>query len=235
MSETLSNLYQTLINSPLFGISLSIFSYQIGLFVNRKWKHPMTHPLLIAILICCLFLGFTGISYESYNIGASMIGIFLGPATAVLAVSMYEQIEILKKNIIPIVVGTAVGSITAIGSILFMGKLFKLDYQLILSLLPKSVTTAIALSLTDALNGIPGISVAAIIITGNFGAIICPSLIKLFRIKNPVAAGLAIGTCSHVTGTTKALELGEVEGALSGLAIGCAGIATVLWCAILPL
>lgn len=235
MNNTLQNLYNTFINSPFFGLTLSIFTFQLGILINRKWKHPLTHPLLIAIILCCLFLGLTGIPYEAYNIGGSIIAAFLAPATAVLAVSMYEQLETLKKNILPIVVGTMVGSITAIGSIIVMGKLFKLDYHLILSILPKSVTTPIGLSLSEALGGIQAITVAGIIITGNFGAIICPSLIKLFRIKNPVAAGLAIGTCSHVTGTTKALELGEVEGAMSGLAIGCAGLATVLWCAILPL
>ncbi len=235
MSETMTSLYQTFINSPFFGLSLSIFTFQLGLIINRKWKHPVTHPLLVSIILCSLFLGLTGIPYEAYYKGGSIIAAFLGPATAVLAVSMYEQLETLKKNILPIVVGTLVGSVTAIGSIIVMGRLFNLDYQLILSLIPKSVTTPIGLSLSEALGGIQSITVAAIIITGNFGALICPTLIKLFRVKNPVAAGLAIGTCSHVTGTTKAIELGEVEGAISGLAIGCAGIATVLWCAVLPL
>lgn len=235
MHENFMTLYTTFINSPFFGICLSIFSYQLGLVIYKKWKHPITHPLLIAIVVCCLFLGLTGIPYEAYYKGGSIIAAFLGPATAVLAVSMYEQLETLKKNILPIVVGTLVGSVTAIGSIIVMGRLFNLDYQLILSLIPKSVTTPIGLSLSEALGGIQSITVAAIIITGNFGALICPTLINLFRVKNPVAAGLAIGTCSHVTGTTKAIELGEVEGAISGLAIGCAGIATVLWCAVLPL
>ena len=164
-----------------------------------------------------------------------MIAIFLAPATSILAVSMYEQLETLKKNILPILVGTIVGSFTAVGSIILMLRWFNLDWTVILSLVPKSVTTAIGWSLTEAFGGIPAITVAGIIITGNFGALICPSLAKLFKITNPVAVGVAMGTCSHVTGTTKALEMGEVEGAMSGLAIGCAGIATVMWCAILPL
>ena len=235
MNETLLNLYTTFINSPFFGLSLSIFSYQLGLALYKKWNHPLAHPLLVAIVICCLFLGITKIPYENYYIGGFVIGIFLSPATAILAVSMYEQLETLKKNILPILVGTIVGSFTAIASIVLMGRLFNLDWIVILSMVPKSVTTAIGLSITEAFNGIPAITVAGIIITGNFGALVCPSLAKLFKITNPVAIGVAMGTSSHVTGTTKALEIGEVEGAMSGLAIGCAGIATVVWCAILPL
>lgn len=235
MSETLSTLYRTLISSPFFGLSLSLFTFQIGIAINRRWKHPATNPLLISIILCCLFLGLTGIPYEDYYKGGSIITAFLGPATAVLAVSMYEQLETLKKNILPIVVGTLVGSVTAIGSVIIMGRWFNLDLKVILSIIPLSVTMPIGLSLSKTLGGIDAIAVASIIIAGNFGAFICPILIKLFRVRNPVAAGLAIGTCSHVSGTTKALELGEVEGAISGLAIGCAGIATVLWCAILPL
>lgn len=235
MHETLTELYSTFISSPFFGLSLSIFTFQLGRIVNRTWKHPITNPLLVSILLCCLFLGGTGIPYESYNVGGAIITAFLAPATAILAVSMYEQLETLKKNILPVVVGTLVGSVTAISSVILLGKLFNIDYRVVLSLVPQAVTMPIGLSISEALDGIQSITVAAIIIAGNFGAIICPTLIKLFRIKNPVAAGLAIGTCSHVSGTTKALELGEVEGAMSGLAIGCAGIATVLWCAILPL
>lgn len=235
MNETVLNLYTTFINSPFFGLSLSIFTYQLGLVLNRKWKHPLTHPLLVSIISCCLFLGFTKIPYPQYYIGGSIIAAFLGPATAILSVSMYEQLETLKKNILPILAGTIVGSFTAISSIILMGRWFNLDWTIILSLIPKSVTTAIGLSISEAFDGIPAITVAGIIITGNFGALVCPSLAKLFKIKNPVAVGVAMGTCSHVTGTTKALEIGEVEGAMSGLAIGCAGIATVLWCAILPL
>jgi putative effector of murein hydrolase len=235
MNETVLNLYTTFINSPFFGLSLSIFTYQLGLVLNRKWKHPLTHPLLVSIISCCLFLGFTKIPYPQYYIGGSIIAAFLGPATAILSVSMYEQLETLKKNILPILVGTIVGSFTAISSIILMGRWFNLDWTIILCMIPKSVTTAIGLSISEAFDGIPAITVAGIIITGNFGALVCPSLTKLFKIKNPVAVGVAMGTCSHVTGTTKALEIGEVEGAMSGLAIGCAGIATVLWCAILPL
>ena len=195
MNETLHNLYTTFINSPFFGLSLSIFTYQLGLVLNRKWKHPITHPLLVSIISCCLFLGFTKIPYPQYYIGGSIIATFLGPATAILSVSMYEQLEILKKNILPILVGTIVGSFTAISSIILMGRWFNLDWTIILSLIPKSVTTAIGLSISEAFDGIPAITVAGIIITGNFGALVCPSLAKLFKIKNPVIfarEGLAV-------------------------------------------
>ena len=153
---------------------------------------------------------------------------FLAPATAALALSIYGQIDVLKKNLLPIAAGTLVGSLTSIISVLGLCKLFGLSDELTASLIPKSVTTPIAMEISQQQGGIVSITVAAVIVTGIFGAIFAPTLLTRFRGKDPVESGIAIGTCSDSLGTSKAVELGEVEGAMSGIAIGAAGIFTVL-------
>ena len=189
----------------------------------------LCNPLLIAVLLVSAVLLVCRIPYESYNQGGAIINMFLAPATACLAVSIYTQINLLKENWLPILVGCTAGSITSMGSIYLMCRLFRLDEAVSASLIPKSVTTPIAVSISENLGGIQDITVVAVIITGILGSILAPVLIKLFRVKDPVAAGLAIGACSHAVGTSKALELGETEGAMSGLAIGICGILTVIF------
>ena len=169
------------------------------------------------------------IPYESYNAGGSIINMFLAPATACLAVSIYTKIQILKKHWLPILVGCTVGSLTSMISVYGMCHLFHLDEQMTYALLPKSVTTPIAVSIAEAHNGFVPITVVAVIFTGILGSILAPVLIKVFRVKDSVTAGLAIGACSHAVGTSKALEIGETEGAMSGLAIGVCGIITVVF------
>ncbi|AEE15954.1 LrgB family protein [Treponema brennaborense] len=235
MKELLRTMFDTAAASPFFGITLSVFTYQIGIVVHRKWKSALTSPLIVSSILCCLFLWITGIPFGDYNRGGYFISLFLGPATAVLAVAMYNQLDTLKKNLIPILVGTVVGTAVSTGSILFMCRLFRLDRVITASLLPKSVTTPIALSLSEATGGIAGVTSAAVIFTGILGTIIAEPLLKLLRVKNPVAAGLAIGVSSHAMGTTKAIEIGETEGSISALAIGCAGIATVVISAIISI
>ena len=151
---------------------------------------------------------------------------FLGPATACLAVSIYSKIDLLKKNWLPVLVGCAVGVVTSVGSILVMCRLFGLDRDMTISLLPKSVTTPIAVAVSEGHDGMVAITVAAVIVTGILGNLIAPFLVKLFRIRDPLAVGLGIGACSHAVGTAKALEMGETQGAMSGLAIGLCGILT---------
>ena len=214
--------------SPLFGIVLCIFSFEIGLWINRKTHSPLANPLLIAVVICIAVLQIFSIPLESFQQGGDIITMFLAPATAALSLSIYNQLDTLKKNLLPILAGTLTGSITSIGSVIGLCKLFGLDEELIASLIPKSVTTPIAMEVSRQHGGIVSITVAAVIVTGIFGAILAPVLIKLFRVKNPVEAGIAIGTCSHALGTSKALEIGETEGAMSGIAIGVAGIITVV-------
>lgn len=215
-------------SSPLFGIVLCIFTFEIGVWLNRKTHSPLANPLLIAVALCIAFLQIFSIPLADFNEGGRMISMFLAPATAALALSIYGQIDVLKKNLLPIAAGTLVGSLTSIISVLGLCKLFGLSDELTASLIPKSVTTPIAMEISQQQGGIVYITVAAVIVTGIFGAIFAPTLLKLFQVKDPVEAGIAIGTCSHALGTSKAVELGEVEGAMSGIAIGAAGIFTVL-------
>ena len=215
--------------SPFFGISLSVIAFWVGVRIQKKTGLVLCNPLLIAIVLVSAVLLVCRIPYESYNQGGAIINMFLAPATACLAVSIYTQINLLKENWLPILVGCTAGSITSMGSIYLMCRLFRLDEAVSASLIPKSVTTPIAIGVSQSLGGIQAITVVAVIITGILGSILAPVLIKLFRVKDPVAAGLAIGACSHAVGTSKALELGETEGAMSGLAIGICGILTVIF------
>lgn len=219
--------------SPYFGIIISIFAFELGIVINKKLKTPIANPLLIAILLIIAVLQVCRIPIENYNMGGEIITMFLAPATAALGISIYSQLEILKKNWLPIVIGTAVGA--AVGaavsmlSVFILCKLFKLDETLTASLLPKSVTTPIAIEVSSQLGGLIPVTVAAVIITGIAGAILAPVMIKVFRIKEPIAAGVAIGACSHAMGTTKALELGQIQGAMSGISIGITGVMTVIY------
>lgn len=233
MYEVFYSAWTAFATSPLFGITLSISTYLVGCILNSKINSPLTGKLLVSLVLCSLFLWATKIPYGVYNRGGTFISLFLAPATTALAVSMYRQLDTLKKNIIPIAAGTIVGVLVSIGSILIMCRLYGFDRAVTVALVPKSVTMTIALDIVEKNGGITAVTVAAIVITGNLGAMMARSLIKLFRVKNRMAAGFGIGSCSHVTGTSKALEIGETEGAASGLAIGCAGVCTVVVCAIL--
>lgn len=217
-----------IISSPLFSIFLCIIAYKAGLLLQQKTRLALANPLLIAILLVIAFLTITGISLDQFNEGASFISMFLTPATCMLALSIYRQADKLKKNFIPILAGTLVGSIISITSVLLLCSLFGLEDSITHSLIPKSVTTPIAMDVSSSLGGIVPITIAAVIITGIIGAVLAPTLIKVFKIKNPIVRGIAIGTSSHALGTSKALEIGEVEGAMSGIALGLSGIITVL-------
>lgn len=213
--------------SPFFGITLSILAYEAGLFISQRTKFAIANPLLIAIVICIAVIELAHIPLASYNAGGDLIAIFLGPATAVIAISIYNQISRLKKYFIPILMGTLVGSIASVGSAYGLCKLFGLDDILTKSMVVKSVSTPFAIAISKNIGGIPAVSVAAVVITGILGAVCAPMLIKIFRVKNPIAAGVAIGTSSHAVGTSKAIMIGEIEGAMSGIALGLAGLLTV--------
>lgn len=216
-----------LLNTPLFGIMLSLIAFEIGYFIYNKTKISLLNPLLIAITLVIVFLLKFNINLEDYNNGAQLISFFLGPATIVLAVPLYKQINLLKAHFLPILIGITLGSVSGIISVLTLSKIFKLDKALTSSLVPKSITIPIGIEVSKQLSGVPAITVAAIIITGIIGAIIAPYACNLMKIKNKVAVGIAIGTSSHALGTTKAVELGEIEGAMSSLSIGIAGIIIV--------
>ena len=217
-----------LLESPFFGVALSVLAFWVGVRIQKKTGLVLCNPLLIGVVLTAGVLLLFRIPYEAYNQGGALINLFLSPATACLAVAIYGKRQILKENWLPILVGCAVGSAASMGSILLLCRLFGLDEAMTASLLPKSVTTPIAISVSQAHGGIGSITVVAVLITGIFGSIAAPLLIKLFRVREPLAAGLAIGACSHAVGTSRALELGETEGAMSGLAIGVCGIVTVV-------
>lgn len=224
MSETIG----AVLANGMFGIALSVAAFQVGVWLNKKWKLPICNPLLIGTVLVIAVLLVFRIPPESYNVGGDIITMFLAPATTVLAYSIYNQIKVLKKYFIPVLAGCLAGSLTSIFSVLGLCKLFGLNEQLTASLIPKSVTTAIAIDVSGSLGGVPALTVVAVMITGIFGAAFAPLMVKLFRVKNPVAAGVAIGTCSHATGTSRAVELGEIQGAMSGVSIGVAGLITVI-------
>ncbi len=218
-----------LLASPFFGIALSIVAFSIGVWIQKKTGLVICNPLIIAIVLVSGVLLLFKIPYESYNEGGSIINMFLAPATSCLAVSVYTRVELLKRNWLPILAGCVAGSLTSMGSVFLLCRLFGLDEAMTYSLLPKSVTTPIAVGIAESHGGISSITVAAVILTGIMGSILAPFLIRIFRVKDAMTAGLAIGACSHAVGTSKAIEIGETEGAMSGLAIGICGIVTVVF------
>lgn len=217
-----------LFSSPFFGITLSVAAFWVGVRIQRRTGLVVCNPLLIAIVLIAGVLLIFRIPYEAYNAGGAIIQLFLAPATACLAVSIYGKLALLKQYWLPIVVGCTAGVLASMGSVYALCRLFGLDDAMTASLLPKSVTTPIAVSLSEGRGGMVPITVVAVILTGILGSVLAPGLIKLFRVKDPVAAGLSIGACSHAVGTSRALELGETEGAMSGLAIGICGLITVV-------
>lgn len=216
-------------NLPAFGVALSIGAYAVGLWANRKLKSPLANPLLIAIVLVIAVLQIFHIPLEHYQSGAGFISLFLAPATAALALTIYRRMDVLRRNLLPVLCGTAVGSAVSVGSVFLLCRAFGFTTDLTATLLPKSVTTPIAMEIARQHGGIVPVTVAAVIFTGILGAVFAPLLLKLFRVRDAVEAGVALGTASHAIGTTKALELGETEGAMSSIAIGLAGLFTVLY------
>ena len=206
-----------------------IIAFLIGQKIQKKTGLLICNPLIIAVVIIVGILLILKIPYESYQQGGSIINMFLAPATACLAVSIYNKIQILKENWLPILVGCACGSLASMASVYAMCKLFRLDDAITAAMLPKSLTTPIAVSVAESLGGVSSITVVVVIFTGILGSIFAPTLIKVFRVNDPMTAGLSIGACSHAIGTSKALQIGETEGAMSGLAIGICGIFTVIF------
>lgn len=217
----------TLIKSPAFGILISLAAFEIGCLLYKKTKLSIFNPLFISIVIVILFLTTFHISLDDYNKGGQLISFFLSPATVILAVPLFNKRKLLKENFVPIILGISIGTLVGLFSIIILSHVFGLSEILKRSLLPKSVTVPIGIEISKNLGGIPSITAVVIIMTGIIGAVIAPLVCKIFKIKDKVAIGIAIGTSSHAVGTTKAVELGETEGAMSGLAIGVAGLITV--------
>lgn len=223
----MSELITQFVESPVFGIGISLLTFYAGGLLYKKTGSPLMNPLVLSMLMIIALLLSFHISFEDYNRGGQFISFFLGPATVILAVPLYKKISLLKENVVPILAGISIGSAAGIASIIVMCKMFGLDELISISMIPKSVTTPIGIEISNQLGGLPSITVAAIVFTGIAGVLLGPMVCKLFKIDDKVAIGVAIGTSSHALGTTKAVELGETEGAMSGLAIGIAGLVTV--------
>ena len=215
-------------NSVFFGAAISLIAYEIGLLLKRKFKMAIFNPLLIAIIAVMGALSVLGIDYDTYNQGGQYISYLLTPATVCLAVPLYQQLELLKKNLKAVIIGIVSGVLASMVSVLLLAKLFGLTHEQYVTLLPKSITTAIGMGVSEELGGIVTITVAVIIITGVLGNMIAETVLKIARIEEPIAKGLALGTSAHAIGTAKAMELGEIEGAMSSLAIAVAGLLTVI-------
>ena len=215
-------------NSVYFGVVISLLSYGLGTILKKKFTLAIFNPLLISIVFILIFLALFNIDYDVYNIGGKYISFLLTPATICLAVPLYEQFELLKKNFFAIILGITSGVVSSLFSIFLMAQVFELSHREYVTVLPKSITTAIGMGISEELGGVVPITVAVIVITGIIGNIFAEVICKIFRITNPIARGIAVGTSSHALGTAKAMEMGEVEGAMSSLSIVVSGILTVI-------
>lgn len=215
-------------NSMFFGVFISILTYEIGALIKKKLKLAIFNPLLISIALIIVLLLVFHVDYDTYEAGAKYLSYLLTPATVALAVPLYEQIEPLKKNWKAIMAGIFAGALASAVCVLVLSVLFGLDHKQYVTLLPKSITTAIGMGLSEELGGIVTITVAVIVVTGVIGNMFAESICKLFHITDPVAKGIGIGSASHAMGTAKAMELGEVEGAMSSLSIAVSGLLTVV-------
>ena len=217
-----------LCNSVFFGVVVSILGYELGLFLKKKFNKPIFNPLLISIIFVMIIVVISGVDFESYNNGAKYLSYLLTPATVCLAIPLYQQLDLLKNNLKAIILGIFSGVVSSLTSIFLFSLVFHFTHEQYVTLLPKSITTAIGMGISEELNGIVTITVAVIIVTGILGNIIAEIICKIFRIHEPIAKGIAIGTASHAIGTAKAMEIGEIEGAMSSLAIVVSGLLTVV-------
>jgi len=212
----------------LFPVFLTLGSYLFGLWCQKKVKHPLCNPLLIATVLSIAVLAVTGFDLQVYQSGTAGISWLLTPATVCLAVPLYEQLKVLKKHLTAVFAGITAGVVVSLLSILLLCRLFRLEDAVTVSLLPKSITTAIALALTEQSGGISALTTAAIVITGILGNLSGSALCKLLKITDPVAQGVGFGTASHVIGTSRAMEVDPLTGAVSSLSLAVAGILTAI-------
>lgn len=217
-----------ILNSAASGVFISLAAYGVGTLVKRKWKSALANPLLIAIILVILFLKLSGVEYETYNASAKYLTYLLAPATVSLAIPMYERMQLLKENYAAILTGILSGVLASLVCVLAMALVFHLSQAEYVTLLPKSVTTAIGMDIAKELGGHSEIAAAVIIITGVLGNMAAEPICRIFAIRHPVAKGIALGTSAHAIGTAKAMEMGETEGAMSSLAIVVAGVCTVV-------
>lgn len=222
----MNSMFQT---SVFAGVTLSLVAYFAGSFLKKRLKLGIFNPLLISIIITIVVLICADVDYETYNKGAVYLSWFLTPATVCLAIPLYEQWELLKRNYKAVLLGILAGVFTSLTSVFVLARLMGLTHEEYVTLLPKSITTAIGMGVSEELGGYVTITVAVIVITGVMGNMLGGLACKIFRISEPVAKGLAFGTSAHAIGTAKAMEIGEIEGAMSSLAIALTGIFTVIF------
>ena len=215
-------------NSVFIGVMISLASYGLGMWLRKKTGLSFMNLLLISIILVIAFLLLTGVSYQTYAEGANAISFLLTPATICLAVPLYKQFNLLKKNWKAVVAGVVSGVVSSLVCILLLALLFKFDHQTYVTFLPKSITTAIGMGVTEELGGYVSLAVVVIVITGVIGNVIAEWVLKLFKIEEPIAKGIAIGSSSHAVGTAKAMEIGQIEGAMSSLSIVVCGLLTVV-------
>ncbi|MCR5415354.1 MAG: LrgB family protein [Pseudobutyrivibrio sp.] len=215
-------------SSAYAGVTISLIAYAVGAWLKRKFGFGFFNPLLISIVVTIVVLVGCNVDYDTYNEGAQYLGWLLTPATVALAIPLYEELELLKKNAKAVIIGVLAGVLTSLLTVFVMAKLLGLSHENYVTLLPKSITTAIGMGVSEELGGYVTITVAVIIITGVLGNILGEFICKLFRIHEPISKGLALGTAAHAIGTAKAMELGDVEGAMSSLSIAVAGVLTVV-------
>ncbi|MDD3078249.1 MAG: LrgB family protein [Paludibacter sp.] len=216
------------ISTEVFLLALVMGSFLFGVFIYKRTKITLLQPLLISMLIIIPFLKIAGIDYQTFYTQTRILNFMLGPSVVALGYVLYEQMEQIKGNVISILTSVFVGGIVGISSVVLIAKAFGADKILMASLAPKSVTTPIAISLAEKSGGIPALTAAFVVICGIFGGLVGPIVLRKIGIKSKVAQGLAMGSASHALGTARAMEMGAVEGAVSGLAIGIMGIMTAL-------
>ncbi len=220
-------MHSLLEQSVFFGVAVSIAAYEAGSLLKKKYHSALFNPLLLSVAATIVLLVLFRIDYDTYYEGAKYLSYLLTPATVCLAIPMYEQLELLKKNLKAVMVGILSGVLMSLGCIWVMAIVFGLNHETYVTLLPKSITTAIGMGVSEELGGYVTITVATIVITGVLGNIIGEGLCKLFHIEEPIAKGVALGTASHAIGTARAMEMGEIEGAMASLSIAVAGLLTV--------
>jgi len=221
-----------LLFNPIFGLLLTLVCGSVFWWLRSFKRLSFINPLLFSVVLIITLLQSFHIPYEAYKKGADIIHLFLGPITVILALPLYEHRNQFLKHKTAILSGTILGSLSALISVLILGKTFGLSELFTHSLLPKSTTTPIGISASHMLDGIIGLSVMSIVITGIFGSLIAPLIFKLLRVKSSIAKGVALGVTSHVIGTAKAYEINKLSGAMSGLSIGLAGFMSIIWISI---
>ncbi len=217
-----------ILSSPMFGLILTVFAYDICVRIQGRWQSPLLNPIIVASGLIGFFLVALHVPYEAYDLGGGIISFFLGPLTVSLALPLYRQRERIRKHFMALTLGITVSVLTSALSVTLFTRLFGFDEVLFLSLMPKSLTNPIAAAISSVIGGNPPLTVAFVIITGITGVLAAPFVFSLLRITHPVARGTGLGSASHALGTARAFAYGETEGSISSVAIGLTGLITTL-------